>query len=119
MTSRTDDRSGCAPLAFLAMLFAVPAIAGPLETYLALGDSIAFGETDITPVSFGDRVTLGSMLTSSRRRTQAFVRTSSIWRFLPKPKSTKLVHLKLHFGRGCPPARRGLLRYEREVNLPA
>jgi len=42
-------------LCFLAILFAAPAIAGPLETYLALGDSIAFGQTDIIPVSLGDQ----------------------------------------------------------------
>jgi len=29
--------------------------AGPVQTYLALGDSIAFGETDVIPVSFGDQ----------------------------------------------------------------
>jgi lysophospholipase L1-like esterase len=42
-------------VAFSAMLFTVPAIAGPLETYLALGDSIAFGQTDTIPISFGDQ----------------------------------------------------------------
>jgi lysophospholipase L1-like esterase len=30
-------------------------MAGPIETYLALGDSIAFGQTNIIPVSFGDQ----------------------------------------------------------------
>jgi lysophospholipase L1-like esterase len=30
-------------------------VAGPLQTYLALGDSIAFGETNVIPVSFGDQ----------------------------------------------------------------
>jgi lysophospholipase L1-like esterase len=29
--------------------------ADSMETYLALGDSIAFGVTDVTPVSFGDQ----------------------------------------------------------------
>src|SRR5262249_24799542 len=48
-------RFKCAAVASLAILFAVPAIAGPLETYLALGDSIAFGQTDTIPVSFGDQ----------------------------------------------------------------
>src|SRR3981189_3098459 len=56
MTPRTDNRSRCAVFVFfLAILFAAPAIAGPLETYLALGDSIAFGQTDIIPVSLGDQ----------------------------------------------------------------
>ena len=55
MTLRTEDCARCAALVFLSILVAVPAIADPLETYLALGDSIAFGETDIIPVSFGDQ----------------------------------------------------------------
>ena len=29
--------------------------ADSMETYLALGDSIAFGVTDVTPISFGDQ----------------------------------------------------------------
>ena len=53
MTSRTDNR--CAAFALLVILFAAPAMAGPIETYLALGDSIAFGQTNIIPVSLGDQ----------------------------------------------------------------
>jgi lysophospholipase L1-like esterase len=39
----------------LMVLVTIGSQAGPLQTYLALGDSIAFGVTDITPVSFGDQ----------------------------------------------------------------
>jgi lysophospholipase L1-like esterase len=31
------------------------AAAGPIRTYIALGDSLAFGETDVVPISFGDQ----------------------------------------------------------------
>jgi lysophospholipase L1-like esterase len=55
MTLRTDTRSKCAALGVLAMLFPAPAIADALQTYLALGDSIAFGQTDVIPVSVGDQ----------------------------------------------------------------
>jgi lysophospholipase L1-like esterase len=56
MTSRTySATSRRAALVFMAMLASTPAVAGPTETYLALGDSIAFGETNIIPVSFGDQ----------------------------------------------------------------
>ena len=44
-----------ATAAALMLLIACPSIAGPVQTYLALGDSIAFGETDVIPVSFGDQ----------------------------------------------------------------
>jgi lysophospholipase L1-like esterase len=39
----------------LMLANACPAVAGPVQTYLALGDSIAFGETNVIPVSFGDQ----------------------------------------------------------------
>jgi lysophospholipase L1-like esterase len=39
----------------LTMLLASLSRADSMETYLALGDSIAFGVTDVTPVSFGDQ----------------------------------------------------------------
>jgi lysophospholipase L1-like esterase len=56
MTSRTDGAaSRRAAVAVVAMLVSTAAVAGPAETYLALGDSIAFGETNIIPVSFGDQ----------------------------------------------------------------
>jgi len=50
-------KTSFAPIALIAVMLAFPlmAVAAPLQTYLALGDSIAFGETDITPVSFGDQ----------------------------------------------------------------
>lgn len=41
--------------AILMLAHARPAFAGPVQTYLALGDSIAFGETNVIPVSFGDQ----------------------------------------------------------------
>ena len=39
----------------LILLLASLSRADPMETYLALGDSIAFGVTNVTPVSFGDQ----------------------------------------------------------------
>jgi lysophospholipase L1-like esterase len=39
----------------VALFMASSSHAGPLETYLALGDSIAFGVTNVTPVSLGDQ----------------------------------------------------------------
>src|SRR5579862_1694799 len=39
----------------LILLLARLSRAATLETYLALGDSIAFGVTNVTPVSFGDQ----------------------------------------------------------------
>jgi lysophospholipase L1-like esterase len=39
----------------LALLVAGVSRADPIETYLALGDSIAFGVTNVIPVSFGDQ----------------------------------------------------------------
>ena len=39
----------------LILLLASLSRADPIGTYLALGDSIAFGVTNVTPVSFGDR----------------------------------------------------------------
>jgi lysophospholipase L1-like esterase len=39
----------------LALFLATLSRADPIQTYLALGDSIAFGVTDFTPVSFGDQ----------------------------------------------------------------
>ena len=44
-------RAACILTLFLANL----TYADPIETYLALGDSIAFGVTSFTPVSFGDQ----------------------------------------------------------------
>jgi lysophospholipase L1-like esterase len=41
--------------AVLMLVHACPVVAAPVQTYLALGDSIAFGETDVIPVSFGDQ----------------------------------------------------------------
>ena len=41
--------------AILMLLLASLSRADPIGTYLALGDSIAFGVTNVTPVSFGDR----------------------------------------------------------------
>lgn len=55
-------RSVAAAFISRAMIAVVPmlinanlAVAGPVQTYLTLGDSIAFGETDVIPVSFGDQ----------------------------------------------------------------
>jgi lysophospholipase L1-like esterase len=41
----------------VALLLATsrPAVAGPIYTYIALGDSVAFGQTDHIPVSYGDQ----------------------------------------------------------------
>jgi len=39
----------------LAVCLTTVSHAGPIETYLALGDSIAFGVTNTIPVSFGDQ----------------------------------------------------------------
>lgn len=39
----------------LSLFLTTPACADSMNIYLALGDSIAFGVTDITPVSFGDQ----------------------------------------------------------------
>ena len=39
----------------LTLLLAGLSRADSIETYLALGDSIAFGVTDVTPISFGDQ----------------------------------------------------------------
>ena len=39
----------------LMLLLASLSRADPIETYLALGDSIAFGVTNVFPVSFGDQ----------------------------------------------------------------
>ena len=41
--------------AVLMLVTTCLAVAGPVQTYLALGDSIAFGETNVIPVSFGDQ----------------------------------------------------------------
>jgi lysophospholipase L1-like esterase len=37
------------------LLGAGPAIAGPINTYIALGDSVAFGQTNVLPTSYGDQ----------------------------------------------------------------
>ena len=47
------SRAGIAVAMMLAN--ACLAVARPVQTYLALGDSIAFGKTDGIPVSFGDQ----------------------------------------------------------------
>jgi hypothetical protein len=39
----------------LGLFLTTPACADSMNVYLALGDSIAFGVTDFTPVSFGDQ----------------------------------------------------------------
>lgn len=39
----------------LALGALAPALAGPVQTYVALGDSIAFGQTDVAPIGFGDQ----------------------------------------------------------------
>jgi lysophospholipase L1-like esterase len=44
-----------ATLVLLTSASSFPANASPIETYLALGDSIAFGETNVIPISFGDQ----------------------------------------------------------------
>lgn len=42
-------------VALLTVVLPSVAVADPTQTYLALGDSIAFGETNIIPTSFGDQ----------------------------------------------------------------
>ena len=44
-----------ASAALFMMACVHPSAAAPVQTYLALGDSIAFGETDVIPLSFGDQ----------------------------------------------------------------
>lgn len=50
----TKIHARVAPI-ILALFLATVTRADPIKTYLALGDSIAFGVTDFTPVSFGDQ----------------------------------------------------------------
>jgi lysophospholipase L1-like esterase len=46
---------GRSVVVLLTVLLPSVVIADPTQTYLALGDSIAFGETNIIPTSFGDQ----------------------------------------------------------------
>jgi hypothetical protein len=55
MEMRPGSRFLFAALYFSVVLFPISGLAGPLQTYLALGDPIAFGETNVIPVSFGDQ----------------------------------------------------------------
>jgi lysophospholipase L1-like esterase len=52
---RPDSRLLFAACYFAVVLLPISGLAGPLQSYLALGDSIAFGETNVLPVSFGDQ----------------------------------------------------------------
>jgi lysophospholipase L1-like esterase len=52
--SATETYARIATL-ILALFLATPALADAMNVYLALGDSLAFGVTNITPVSFGDQ----------------------------------------------------------------
>jgi lysophospholipase L1-like esterase len=55
MTSFLRTKQKIAGLALLALNLPLQAMAGPTDTYLALGDSIAFGETNVIPTSFADQ----------------------------------------------------------------
>ena len=52
---RNETKRHAIVRAILMLLLASLSRADPIGTYLALGDSIAFGVTNVTPVSFGDQ----------------------------------------------------------------
>ena len=72
-------------VALICLAVAGPAAADGIPTYLALGDSVAFGFTDSTTPSYGDRGYVGDYA-NYLRATPETAPTSSIWPPTMKPR---------------------------------